>query len=81
MIGSMGDIGLSIVAAAHISSSLGMLYSDLDSFLNIEKICDGPEVEYGNLHVPSVPGIGVSLLRHWASKLNLQFNGSSSKNC
>jgi len=73
MIGSMGDIGLSIGAAAHIASSLGMIYADLDSHLNIQTVCDGPDVENGCLQVSSSPGIGVSLLHPWHDVIRRQF--------
>ncbi|HDP97364.1 MAG TPA: hypothetical protein ENN25_06720 [Euryarchaeota archaeon] len=73
MVGSMGDIGLSIGAAAHISSSSGMIYADLDSHLNIQTVCDGPNVEQGHLRVPSGPGIGVSLLPPWHDAVRRQF--------
>ena len=73
MVGSMGDIGLSIGAAAHIASSSGMIYADLDSHLNIQTVCDGPNVEQGRLRVPSGPGIGVSLLPPWHDAVRRQF--------
>jgi len=65
MVGCMGDIGLSIAAAAHLSIGKGIRLTELDSHLNIEQICSGPSIENGILRVSSDPGLGVSLIEGW----------------
>lgn len=65
MIGCMGDIGLSIGAAAHLACAADPAYIDLDSHLNIEPICDGPKVRDGQIEVGDRPGIGVCLKEYW----------------
>lgn len=65
MIGCMGDIGLSISAAAHLACTVDPAYVDLDSHLNIEPICDGPVVREGQISMGDSPGTGVRLRESW----------------
>ena len=65
MIGCMGDVGFSIAAAAHLASSKKAEHVDLDSHLNIEPVCNGPEVKKGSLLITDEPGLGVNLLNGW----------------
>jgi len=65
MTGCMGDIGISIAAAAHLSIAKDVKYTELDSHLNIEKICDGPNIEDGILRIDPSPGLGVKLIEGW----------------
>lgn len=65
MVGCMGDVGISIAAAAHLACSIEPRQVDLDSHLNIEQVCDGPDVERGNIILSNQPGTGVSLKEGW----------------
>jgi len=65
MVGCMGDIGISITAAAHLVCSIDPHQADLDSHLSIEPICDGPAVIRGDLSLRDKPGIGVGLIEGW----------------
>jgi L-alanine-DL-glutamate epimerase-like enolase superfamily enzyme len=65
MIGCMGDIGVSIAAAAHFACSIDAEYADLDSHLNIAHVCDGPEVSKGSIQLKEEPGHGVHLAGDW----------------
>lgn len=65
MIGCMGDIGISIGAAAHLACKVAPSHVDLDSHLNIAPICDGPLVKSGNIQLKDEPGIGVYLIEGW----------------
>lgn len=65
MIGCMGDIGISIAAAAHFACSAKAEYVDLDSHLSIQRICDGPEVRSGRLMLGDEPGLGIHLIDGW----------------
>jgi L-alanine-DL-glutamate epimerase-like enolase superfamily enzyme len=65
MIGCMGDVGISIAAASHLACYIEPRQADLDSHLNIEQICNGPDVERGSIILPDRPGIGVGLKEGW----------------
>lgn len=65
MMGCMGDIGVSIAAAAHFACSIDAEYADLDSYLNIAPISDGPEVKKGSIQLKEEPGHGVRLVGDW----------------
>lgn len=65
MTGCMGDVGISIAAAAHLSIAKGISMAELDSHLNIEPICDGPVVKNGVLSLTGAPGIGTSMMAGW----------------
>ncbi|MEM3038744.1 MAG: dipeptide epimerase [Thermoplasmata archaeon] len=65
MVGCMGDIGISIAAAAHLSIGKGIELTELDSYLNIEQICSGPGIKNGILRLGSAPGLGVDLIDGW----------------
>ena len=65
MMGCMGDIGVSIAAAAHFACAIDAEYVDLDSHLNIAPVCDGPEVKKGSIQLKEEPGHGVHLVGDW----------------
>ncbi|MDH4123922.1 MAG: dipeptide epimerase [Thermoplasmata archaeon] len=65
MTGCMGDIGISISAAAHLAAGKSAEYVDLDSHLNIESVCDGPAVREGNILMNNLPGHGIRLNEDW----------------
>jgi L-alanine-DL-glutamate epimerase-like enolase superfamily enzyme len=65
MVGCMGDVGISIAAAAHLACVLGPRQVDLDSHLNIAPICDGPPIENGRIILRDEPGLGVNLIGDW----------------
>jgi len=65
MVGCMGDVGISIAAAAHLACSIVPRQVDLDSHLNIAPICDGPQVEKGEIVLRDEPGSGVNLIENW----------------
>jgi len=65
MMGCMGDIGVSIAAAAHFACGIDAEYVDLDSHLNIAPVCDGPEVKKGSIQLKDEPGHGVRLVGDW----------------
>jgi len=67
MVGCMGDIGISIGAAAHFACGIEAEHVDLDSHLSIEPICDGPEVRNGSILLKDDPGHGIHLLDDWRS--------------
>lgn len=65
MVGCMGDVGISIGAAAHLACCIEPRQVDLDSHLNIMQICDGPAVRGGNLLLRDEPGLGIRLSDDW----------------
>jgi len=65
MVGCMGDVGISVAAAAHLACCIEPRQVDLDSHLNIEQICNGPDVVRGSVVLPDMPGIGVGLKEGW----------------
>jgi L-alanine-DL-glutamate epimerase-like enolase superfamily enzyme len=67
MVGCMGDIGISIAAAAHFACAIEAEHIDLDSHLNISQVCDGPEVGKGSILLKDEPGHGTHLLEKWGS--------------
>jgi L-Ala-D/L-Glu epimerase / N-acetyl-D-glutamate racemase len=69
MMGCMGDIGISVAAAAHFACGIDAEYVDLDSHLNITAVCDGPEVKKGSIQLKEEPGHGVHLAGDWRNYL------------
>lgn len=65
MVGCMGDVGISIGAAAHLACCIGPRQVDLDSHLNIMQICDGPAVSDGEILLRDDPGLGIRLTADW----------------
>lgn len=65
MVGCMGDIGISIAAAAHVANAINAEYADLDSHLSIESICKGLTVKNGRLYLTNKAGISTALLPNW----------------
>lgn len=65
MLGCMGDIGISIAAAAHFACAVRAEHVDLDSHLSIMQVCDGPAVRNGEILLGDDPGHGVGLAEGW----------------
>ena len=65
MVGCMGDVGISIGAAAHFACCIGPRQVDLDSHLNIMQICDGPPVSDGKVVLGDELGLGIRLADNW----------------